>query len=118
MPPIFIAIAAAVGSLGLSAAASVALINTILFFGASLVLHGISKLFQIAQGTSSLKSQLASRTVTSRQAIAPWRAMYGANRAGGIITFLHTTGTRNEKLHIVATLTAPEVNPIPPIYFA
>jgi hypothetical protein len=120
MPPI---IAPLIGILvdAFGVAAAVAIINvaafTILSIGASLVLGQISKLFQKNPSGSSLSSQLASRTVTSRQAIAPWRVMCGANRVGGIITALHTTGTKNEKLHIVITICGHEVNASSAMYF-
>jgi hypothetical protein len=93
------------------------LTGIILSVGVSLVLGAVSKLFAKKSGSSALAHQMSSRTVTSRQAVAPWQIMYGKNRAGGIITFLHTTGANNEFLHIVITLAGHEVNAIPLMYF-
>jgi hypothetical protein len=115
MPPVIIAIVAAIGLTG-SAVATVA-VGTLLLLGASLALGAISKLFAKNSGSSALSHQMSSRTVTSRQAVAPWQIMYGKNRAGGIITFLHTTGANNEFLHIVITVAGHEVNAIPLMYF-
>src|SRR5256885_8910073 len=106
MPPVFLAIAAALYTL-VGTAAAVVILNiaayAILNIGASLLIGPISKLFHKGPSSSSLASEMNSRTVTSRQAVAPWRVLYGANRVGGIITFLHTTGTKNEKLQLVIT---------------
>jgi hypothetical protein len=117
MPPVIAAIVAALVWAGASAAWAAFLAPVILSLGASLVLGAISKLFAKGSNSSSLISQAASRTVTSRQAVAPWRAMYGANRVGGVITFLHVTGANNEKLHLVITTAGHELNAIPAMYF-
>ncbi len=117
MPPVIAAIVTALTWIGISAATAAILAPMILSFGASLLLGAISKLFSKGPSASSLTNQLNNRTVTTRQAVAPWRVMYGSNRVGGIITFLHTTGTKNEKLHIVITLAGHEVNAIPTMYF-
>lgn len=119
MPPVFIAIAMLLTDIAevIGVTATLAIFNAVLFVGASLVLGQISKMFQKGPSSSTLASQVASRTITSRQAIAPWRVMYGTNRVGGIITFLHTTGTNNEKLHIVITLSGHELNASSAMYF-
>lgn len=119
MPPVFIAIAAVLSAIAdaTSVAFAIALFNTALAIGTSLVLGQISKLFQKGPSSSSLSTQLASRTVTSRQAIAPWRVLYGQNRVGGIITFLQATGANNEFLQMVITLAGHEVNAISAMYF-
>lgn len=55
------------------------------------------------------------RTVTVRQPLTPWRAVYGEARVGGAITFLHTTNGNNH-LHLVITLCGHEVDSIGDIY--
>jgi hypothetical protein len=115
MPPLItLIIAALAGEFG---AVVAALTGTLLSLGASLVLSSISKLFAKSGNASSLTSTLSSRTVTVRQPAAPWQVAYGQNRMGGILTFMHTTGTNNELLHMVITLTGHEVNAIPTMYF-
>lgn len=117
MPQVVLAIASIFAAIGFGAEASLALALMVLNLGVSLVLGEVSKLFQKGPSSSSLTSQLASRTVTSRQPVAPRRVLYGSNRVGGIITFLHTTGANNEKLHIVISLSGHEVNAITAMYF-
>jgi len=119
MPPIIAAIVFVIEAIGISAAVAGVLAPMILSLGVSLVLGEISKMFANSSRptSSSLATQIASRTVTSRQAIAPRRVQYGVGRLGGIITFLHTTGTNNEKLHIVITLAGHELFSIGTMYF-
>src|SRR2546430_2990986 len=117
MPPVIEAVIVALEWIGVSASWAAFLAPALLSLGASIVLGQITKLFAKGPSVSSLASQLASRTITSRQAIAPWRVLYGSNRVGGIITDLHTTGTNNEKLHLVITIGGHEVNAFPAMYF-
>lgn len=58
----------------------------------------------------------AQRTQSVRQAITPWRVVYGQVRTGGAITFLHSTDG-NSKLHLIITLAGHEVEEIGDIYF-
>src|SRR5579859_2311053 len=117
MPPVIAAIVAVLTTIGVSAGVAAVLAPMILSLGASLVLGAVSKLFVKKPSGSSLTSQVASRSITSRQAVAPWRVLYGSNRVGGVITFLGTTGASNQMLHIVITLAGHEVNAIPTMYF-
>jgi len=118
MPPIVAAIVVVLTALGTSAATAAVLAPFILSIGASLVMGGISKLItKLSTSSPSITSTVASRTVTTRQSVAPRHVFYGSNRSGGIITFMHTTGTKNEKLHIVITLSGHEVQAIPAMYF-
>jgi hypothetical protein len=116
MPQVIIAVFLYFG-VEISVATATAILTSVISLGASLVLGAISKLFTKGPGSSALTHQMSSRTVTSRQAVAPWQIMYGKNRAGGIITMLHTTGANNEFLHIVITVAGHEVNAIPLMYF-
>src|SRR6266576_2626877 len=120
MPPVIIAVVGfLIEAFGVTAA--LAIINfvtySLLAIGANLVLGAISKMFTKGPGSSSLSSQLASRTVTTRQPISPWRVQYGVNRVGGIITMMHTTGATNQKLHLVITTSGHEVNSSATMYF-
>src|SRR2546430_11686215 len=101
MPPVIEAIILALQWIGVSASWAAFLAPALLSLGASIVLGQITKLFAKGPSVSSLASQLASRTITSRQAIAPWRVLYGSNRVGGVITDLHPTGTNNEKAYLL-----------------
>src|ERR1700674_804507 len=119
MPAVIAAIVFVLEALGASAAFAAFLAPVLLSVGASLLLGEVSKMFANSNKptTSPLPSQRASRTVTSRQAVAPRRVQYGVGRLGGIITFLHTTGTNNEKLHIVISLSGHEFFAINTMYF-
>ncbi len=59
-------------SLGLSWAAATALTSAIVSLGGPILLGSISKLFAKGSSSSSLASQIASRTVISRQADEPF----------------------------------------------
>lgn len=102
MPPVILAIAGLLEAIftGLSAAWATFIASTLLSIGGSLVLGEISKLLTKSASSSSLSTSAASRTVTSRQAIAPRRVLYGSNRVAGIITFIGTTGATNQKLDL------------------
>ena len=71
MPPVIAAIVEftieAFFSAGLSWAAATALTSMLLSLGASVALGAISKMFTKGPSSSSLTSQMASRSVTSRQ---------------------------------------------------
>jgi len=119
VPPVIAAIIAigAVFGVGVTVATATTILVSLIMMGASLALGAISKLFTKDSASSSLLSQAANRTVTSRQAVAPRRVCYGQNRLGGILTFLHTTGANSQFLHLVITLAGHQVNAIPNMYF-
>lgn len=66
---------------------------------------------------SSFTQSLQERTITARQPIAPRRIVYGNIRVGGVYTFIHTTGSSNEYLNTVITLTGHQIEAIDAIYF-
>lgn len=57
------------------------------------------------------------RSVMVRDPIAPRRLIYGQVLVSGTIVFIHTTGTKNEYLHLVVMLAGHEVDEIGDIYF-
>lgn len=67
-----------------------------------------------ALGTAGIDS---GRSVMARDPIAARRLIYGRVRVSGTIVFLHTTGTKNEYLHLVVVLAGHEVDDIGDIYF-
>jgi hypothetical protein len=124
MPPIIIGIAAlGVGLAGgtLTLATGIMLFTTmsatLIGLGAAMILGGISSALTKKGLPSGLMHNIAGREVTVRQAAAPWRIAYGASRGGGVITFLHCTGTNNEFLHIVITLAKGKIQAINTMYF-
>lgn len=67
-----------------------------------------------AFGTAGLDQ---GRSIMVRDPIAPRRLIYGKVRVSGTIIFLHTTGTKNEYLHLVIVLAGHECADIGDIYF-
>jgi hypothetical protein len=52
------------------------------------------------------------RTLMVRQPAAPRDIVYGTVRKSGVLVFAHTTGTKNEFLHLIVALAGHEVNAI------
>jgi len=67
--------------------------------------------------SSNFTGQLRDRTITARQPIAPRRIIYGAVRVGGVYTFIHTTGSSNEFINLVVTLSGHEIEAVDGLYF-
>jgi len=57
------------------------------------------------------------RAVMVRDPLAARRLIYGRCRVSGTIVFLHTTGAKNQYLHLVVVLAGHEVDAITDIYF-
>jgi hypothetical protein len=43
--------------------------------------------------------EMKARTVTVREPVMPREMVYGRTRKGGVIVFLHSTGTKDKDLH-------------------
>lgn len=54
--------------------------------------------------------------VNAREAAAPQEYVYGTVRKGGVITYMESTGNKNQFLHIILTLAGHEVASIGNIY--
>lgn len=65
-------------------------------------------------GTASLDQ---GRTVMVRDPLAARRLIYGQEPVSGSIVFFHTTGAKNEYLHLVVMIAGHEVEEIGDIYF-
>lgn len=108
LAPIFIALAAFIEFH--------AVLATILFgIASSIALSGVSRLLTPKPKSPSLSS--TGSQVTLRQAAASWRVIYGDVQVGGIITYIETTGSNNEYLHLVITLAGHLVHAIGSMYF-
>ncbi len=57
------------------------------------------------------------RTVMARDPLAARRLIYGRCKVSGTIVFMHTTGAKNQYLHLVIVLAGHEVDAITDIYF-
>ncbi|MFN3077473.1 MAG: phage tail protein, partial [Alphaproteobacteria bacterium] len=56
------------------------------------------------------------RILNQRQAITPWRIIYGQTRVGGAVTFLTATSS-NQNLHMILTIAGHPVSDVSGIYF-
>ena len=63
------------------------------------------------------KVQMQARNVTVREPVMPRDLVYGRVRKGGVIVFLHSSGTDNKYLDLVVVLAAHQVKSIGAIYF-
>lgn len=85
--------------------------------GMGLLSVGLASVSKKNAGGSLLQSAQG-RQVTSRQALAPRRVIYGAPPpVGGVITFMAVSGSNNEYLHLVITLSGHQVWAINSMYF-
>lgn len=118
MPPV-IAGAALVGGAsivagGIGAAfAATGLIGGIAQLGGSLILSGAAKLLTGGSGGRGASG----RTLSFAAPVTPREVCYGAVRKGGVIVFVHETGSSNRFLHLVIALAGHEVESIGATYF-
>src|SRR5690606_10937704 len=63
------------------------------------------------------KVALQARTVTVREPVVPRDMVYGRARKGGVITFLHASGPKDQYLHLVIVLAAHRVKSIGAVWF-
>ncbi|MEX2450088.1 MAG: hypothetical protein WD407_04465 [Rhodospirillales bacterium] len=114
--------AAAIASVAASSLASI-VAQVVISLVASVILGQISKALQkkpAQQFTATPETtlRLRDRTLTVRQPVAAGRVIYGRTRIGGVYTFVHTTGSSNERLHLVITLSGHcKLNAIGNLYF-
>lgn len=123
MPPVVIgAVAlggAAIAAGGVAAAfAAGGLIGFAANFGASMLLSGAASALMPKPSLGSVaQMDLKSRTVSVREPVMPREMVYGRTRKGGVITFLHATGERDQDLHLVIVLAAHRIKSIGAVYF-
>jgi len=96
---------------GTSFAVASAIVTGVITLGANFVLGAISRAIA-GRPSSSIKTDLPSRSVSVRQPAAPREIVYGRPRKGGIITYASLTGASNEFFHLVYTLSGHELNAI------
>ena len=87
------------------------------FLANMVVQLGISLLLSVAARALMPKPKLTDRTVTVREAVAPRDMVYGRARKGGVIVFLHSSGAKNEFLHLVIVLASHRVKSIGAVFF-
>lgn len=87
--------------------------------GAALVRLGGTLLLSYASQALMPKPKvsLQARTVTVREPVVPRDMVYGRTRKGGVITFLHASGNKDQYLHLVIVLAAHPVKSIGAIWF-
>ena len=87
--------------------------------GAALVRLGGTLLLSYASQALMPKPKVAlqARTVTVREPVVPRDMVYGRARKGGVITFLHASGAKDQFLHLVIVLAAHRVKSLGAIWF-
>lgn len=87
--------------------------------GAALVRLGGTLLLSFAAQALMPKPKMAlqARSVTVREPVVPRDLVYGRARKGGVITFLHASGAKDQYLHLVIVLAAHRVKSIGAIWF-
>ena len=87
--------------------------------GAALLRIGGSLLLSYATQALMPKPHrtLQPRTVTIREPVVPRDLVYGRTRKGGVIVFLHSSGSENQYLDLVIVLATHRVKSIGAIYF-
>ncbi|UYP67478.1 phage tail protein [Thalassobacter stenotrophicus] len=87
--------------------------------GAALLRIGGTLLLSTAAQALMPKPQttMQPRTVTIREPVVPRDLVYGRTRKGGVIVFLHSSGSDNKYLDLVIVLAAHQVQSIGAIYF-
>lgn len=87
--------------------------------GAALVRLGGTLLLSYASQALMPKPNVAlqARTVTVREPVMPRDLVYGRARKGGVITFLHASGAKDQYLHLVIVLAAHRVKSIGGVWF-
>jgi hypothetical protein len=116
--PTSVAIAAfAATSISYTAVAGLAFSFSWSAFASSLVMSGLSAALR-PDAPSSQPSSITSsaRTVTTRQAISPWRGIYGRTRVGGVTTYKKVGGVHSF-YYVVITLAGHVCEEIEEIYF-
>lgn len=87
--------------------------------GAALVRLGGTLLLSYASQALMPKPKvsLQARTVTVREPVVPRDMVYGRARKGGVIVFLHASGSKDQFLHLVIVLAAHRVKSIGAVWF-
>jgi len=87
------------------------------FLGVSYILQATSYQPE-GDGGEGLASaaRIRGRGLNIRNPVAPWRVIYGHQRVGGVVVFIHLTGISRNSLHIVMILAGHEVEAIDTLY--
>jgi len=111
MPFIVTAVTAVAGAISATLAAG--------GIGAALLRIGGTLLLSTAAQALMPKPQtrMQPRTVTIREPVVPRDLVYGRTRKGGVIVFLHSSGSENKFLDLVIVLATHRVKSIGAIYF-
>jgi hypothetical protein len=115
MPPVIAAISAITLADVLGAVASIAV-----SFVGNFVIGALTQAIGGDKGATSTGTE--SHTITVKQPLAPWMAVYGRTRVGGVYVYIHTTGPiggdyQNARLMGAIVLACHQCDAIEKIYF-
>lgn len=121
MPPVALWVASAVTSAALEYAIVTTAIADIIFsvtYYATMaaMFYGASRLLTKNPKLPSFMADASTRSLMVRQAAAPRRIVYGKAKVSGVLAFMHSTGAKNEYLHLVVVLAAHEIEQILEVY--
>lgn len=119
--PVAIAGAAISAGIGVATgvAVSTAITTAIVSVAANFALGAITSALSPkpkAPQAPNFARQLQDNILTIRQAAAPRKIVFGRTRVGGTYTFMHTTGSNNNVLHTVVTVTGHAVRGFDALY--
>lgn len=111
--------AGTVGTIGTMMYIYAQVIGTVLLVAASVAYSAAQqrKLKKSLSGMGSGGGLDQGRTLMVRDPVASHRIIYGEVLVSGPLAFIHTSGTKNEYLHLVITLAAHECESLGDIYF-
>jgi hypothetical protein len=113
MPPVVAAVSSAVAWYGAQALAVQFVVRVAVGFAISAV---ASKLLVKQPGSTSVVSD-PGRQESIRQALSPWRTIYGETLTGGVIVYVETHGTKNKQLSVLTARAAHEIAGFEELYF-
>ena len=112
LAPLFTSGALAFG--GSTAAFAIAAQYAIVTLVGSIVAGGIGML--TSRGISASRQNFGTK-IAGRGAQVPRQIVYGECRVGGTIVKMHTSGTKNNKLHLAIVLAGHEIESLQGVYF-
>lgn len=102
-----------VGSLTLTGTAAVAATYAAIAFVGTAVAGGVGML--TSRGISASRGNFGTK-IAGRGAQVPRQIVYGECRVGGTIVKMHTSGTKNNKLHLAIVLAGHEIESLDGVY--
>jgi hypothetical protein len=110
---LYVAVNTVAGSIVLSQAAAIAVVNFVALTAASMAASKLlaPKMPSFSDSSLSERSQMVRSPIASRQII------YGTSKVSGVMVYISTTGSKNQYLHLVVAIAGHQVEEIGDVYF-